>query len=134
MTDSADDRRFVRAPRRDVDPSAGEKTRANFRDSLDAIDIFLAHASGGGRSAFVRNSPAYATGSMAIIRAAALFESEEFAPFLVETSEDVARAIRTTRHIASHAGYRAMNDEVFWTTLTVHLPPLVAQWRRAADR
>lgn len=123
--------RFRRAPRAEQPPVP--HAQANFLESVDAIESFLGHATSGGRSAFRRTSPSYASGSMAIIRAAALFETDEFVPFVTDTPAEVATALRTMRNIASHAGYRAMNDDLFWVTLTVELPPHIASWRRAAE-
>lgn len=125
-------RRFTRVPRSATDPSNAEIARANFNDSLEAIQSFLDHAVKGGRGAFARNSAAYASGSMAIIRTAALFEADEFKEYLGDVPEVVVRGITTTRNIASHSGYRSMNDDVFWDTLTIHLPPYLAAWRAAA--
>lgn len=126
-------RRFTRLPRSATDPSSTEIARANFNDSLNAIQAFLDHAVRGGREAFERNSPAYASGSMAVIRTAALFETDEFKEYLGDVPAEVVRGITTTRNIASHSGYRSMNDDVFWDTLTIHLPPYLAAWRRTAD-
>ncbi|BDZ65648.1 ribonuclease HepT family protein [Agromyces mangrovi Wang et al. 2018] len=132
MSDESRERRFVRRPRTGEDASALEAARARFSESLDAIETFLRHATAGGRAAFEHNSPAYASGSMAIIRTAALFEEDEFRPFLSEVPTEVERGIATTRNIVSHSGYRAMNDDVFWATLTMHLPPFIAAWRAAS--
>ncbi|MDW4574494.1 helix-turn-helix domain-containing protein [Microbacterium sp. M3] len=126
--------RFARVPRSAEDATTSEIARAKFTESLDAIDTFLDHAVSGGRGAFERNSPAYASGSMAIIRTAALFEMDEFAEYLGDVPDEVVRGITTTRNIASHAGYRSMNDDLFWDTLTVHLPPYLDTWRAAARR
>jgi len=126
------ERRFARRPRAADDAAAREVARARFAESLDAIETFLGHAVEGGRGGFARNSPAYASGSMAIIRTAALFEDDEFRPYLGAVPMEVERGIATTRNIVSHSGYRAMNDDVFWATLTVHLPPFIAEWRAAA--
>jgi hypothetical protein len=135
VSETSDERRrFTRVARADHDESSSEISRAKFEESLDAIDTFLHHAIVGGRDEFVDNSPAYASGSMAIIRTAALFETEEFAIYLSEVPDEVARGIVTTRNIASHSGYRSMNDDVFWDTLTIHLPPYLASWRAAARR
>lgn len=122
---------FTRAPR--TDRPRKDVSQENFLDSIDAIDAFLTHATSGGRDAFQRNSPAHASGSMAIIRAAALFETDEFADFLATTPIEVFTALKTMRNIASHSGYRAMNDEFFWVTLTTELPPHVNRWRRTAQ-
>jgi len=126
--------RFTRVPRASDDAAPLVHARIKLTDSLDAITTLLHHAVDGGRGAFQRDSPAYACGSMVIIRIAALFETDEFDEFLGATPETVRRAIATTRHIASHSGYRSMNDDVFWSTLTEHLPPYLATWRAAVSR
>ncbi|MFE7845717.1 hypothetical protein ACFUTX_11070 [Microbacterium sp. NPDC057407] len=69
---------------------------------------------------------------MAIIRTAALFEADEFQQLRGDVPEEVVRGIVTTRDIVSHSGYRSMNDELFWDTLTIHLPPYLDAWRSAA--
>jgi len=125
-------KRFTRAPR--TERPLTDHARANFLESVDAIAAFLSHAVGSGRGAFLRTSPSYASGSMAIIRTAALFETDDFAPFVTDTPAEVVAALRTMRNIASHAGYRAMNDERLWVTLTTELPPYIADWRRAGEK
>lgn len=70
---------------------------------------------------------------MVIIRIAALFETDAFDQFLGATPQTVRRAITTTRNIASHSGYRSMNDDLLWSTLTEHLPPYLASWRSAVS-
>lgn len=125
------DGRFARLPRTPADTLKTERVRANFSDNLDAVEAFLHHAVVGGREAFTDNSPAYASGSMAIIRTAALFENDEFRAYLGDVPDEVVRGILTTRHFASHSGYRSMNGDVFWYTLTIHLPPYLASWRAA---
>lgn len=124
--------RFVRVPRASEGASAAEISLVKLNDSLDSIANLLDHATAGGRDAFVRDSPAYASGSMAIIRAAALFETDEFETHLRDVPDEVKRGIITMRNIASHSGYRSMNDNLFWDTLTVHLPPHLSTWRAAA--
>lgn len=134
MSDQGAERksRFTRVPRAAPEAGPEEITRVKFNDSLDAIQTFLDHAVEGGRDVFGRNSPAYASGSMAIIRTAALFETDEFQQLLGEVPDEVVRGIVATRNIASHSGYRSMNDDVFWDTLTIHLPPYLDAWRSAA--
>ncbi len=69
---------------------------------------------------------------MAIIRAAALFETDEFEAHLGDVPEEVKRGLITMRNIASHSGYRSMNDDIFWHTLVSELPPHLVSWRTAA--
>ena len=75
----------------------------------------------------------YASGSMVIIRMAALFETDEFSAYLGSTPEAARRGIATMRNIASHGGYRSMDDDVFWATLTRQVPPLLAEWRTYSE-
>jgi len=35
------------------------------------------------------------------------------------------RAIRTTRNIAAHAGYRSMDDSLFWVAITRRVPEIL---------
>ena len=130
-SDSQPSERFTRRPR--AAPETKRVALENFLDSVEAISAFLDQATSGGRDGFRRNSPAYACGSLAIIRAAALFETDAFSEFVADTPDEVAKALRTMRNIASHSGYRAMNDDRLWVTLTVELPPHVARWRTAAQ-
>lgn len=123
--------RFTRVPR--SSKSGADVARDNLLQSLDAIDAFVVHATSGGRNELVRDSSAYASGCMAVIRAAALFEVDDFAEFLRATPDEVVNALRAMRNMASHSGYRAMNDEFLWVSLTVELPPYLALWRRAAQ-
>lgn len=41
--------------------------------------------------------------------------------------------VRATRNIASHGGYHGMNDDVFWATVTTHVPAVIRRLRAAAD-
>jgi hypothetical protein len=122
---------FTRVPRTPRTPS-NDVDRRNFVESLDGIETLLHHAVEGGRRAFARDSPAYASGAMVIIRTAALFEVSKFATFLGDVPDEVVRGITTTRNIAAHSGYRAMNDDLLWDTLTEKVPPLIESWREAA--
>lgn len=124
--------RFAAKPRAAERAGGVDHHLENFRDSLDDIESYLLLATSGGREAFVRRSGAYASGSVAITRAAALFEVSGFARFLAEVDEPTALAIATTRNIADHSGYRAMDDDRFWLTLTVHLPQLLHELRAAS--
>jgi hypothetical protein len=121
---------FVAKPRA-ASANGGDHQWENFRDSLDDIESYLQLATSAGRAAFVRRSGAYASGAVAITRAAALFEVAGFRRFLSAVDETTARAIATTRNIADHSGYRAMDDERFWITLTNDLPRFVAELRAA---
>ena len=87
----------------------------------DRIDVVVAH----GREEFYDGAQAYDVACMVIIRLAALLERVEFMPYLVTISEDERRAIRTTRNIAAHAGYRSMDDSLFWVAITRRVPEIL---------
>jgi hypothetical protein avisC_05722 len=104
-------------------------SRLHDRENLDAelalirdrIDFVVAH----GREEFYDGAQAYDVACMVIIRLAALLERAEFMPYLVTISEDERRAIRTTRNIAAHAGYRSMDDSLFWVAITRRVPEIL---------
>ena len=103
--------------------------RRHDRENLDAelalirdrIDVVISH----GREEFYDGAQAYDVACMVIIRLAALLERPEFMPYLVAISEDERRAIRTTRNIAAHAGYRSMDDSLFWMAITRRVPEIL---------
>lgn len=85
-----------------------------------------------GREAFVADSDSYDRATVAVIRLAALFEEEQrYAPYLSVATLEERRGIATTRNIAAHSGYGAMNTEVFWHTVTERLPEIIARVRAA---
>jgi len=136
VTTDGSGERFHRRPRArgprsepglDVDP------RDAFDAELDAISTRVARVEAAGRSAFQDGSPGYDTASMAIIRLAALFEVRRFEPFLDGISPIERNAIRATRHHASHQGYRQMDDDEFWHTITVDVPDCVERLRGRAS-
>lgn len=131
-SDSAPPPRFTRAPRSQGSTKAF--AQQNFLDGVDAIEAFLVEATHKGREGFHQNSSAYACGSLALIRAAGLFDVDDFTEYLSDTPPEIANALRTIRDLTSHPGHRAMNDESLWVTLTVELPPYVARWRRTAEQ
>lgn len=124
MTDEG----FRRVPRR---PPGGRNVDVeNLRDELLRIGGRASAVAESPRSEFTEGSAAYDVASMAIIRLAALLERAEFADAAATLDESEIAAIRTTRNIASHAGYAAMNDEVFWQAVTHRIPGIV---RRLLD-
>ncbi|VEG75735.1 Uncharacterised protein [Actinomyces slackii] len=48
-------------------------------------------------------------------------------------TEQECAAIRTTRNIAAHAGYRDMNDDLFWLAVTQRLPGILQRLSKALD-
>ena len=100
--------------------------RENLLDELHRIDERLRRrVIGTDRVAFHDGSDAYDAASMAIVRLHGVLERREHA-FLLEAVREVElRAIGTIRNIVSHGGYRSMDDESFWETVTGQLPELL---------
>lgn len=108
-------------------------TQRKFLDSLDDIQAYLDELLRVERAEFRPRTSAYALATTVIVRVAALFEEPSFDAYLQEVPAHIRRAIGTTRNIAAHAGYREMDDQQLWLTLTRDLPPLLHQWRTAAQ-
>lgn len=124
--------RFTR--REDSEPAQRRgvaETRASFIDCLDDIGSYLEEARRGGRRGFEPRTARYAAASLAVIRAAALFENDDFDGFLRDIPEMTRRGITSTRNIVAHAGYATMDHVVFWQTIDVHLPALLVRMRGA---
>lgn len=122
----------ARFPRRRVDRAAerpdlppGVDDLGAFVTELAAIERRIERVLASGRAAFSDGSDSYDHASMAIIRLAALFEDERFHRSLSSVSETERRGIATTRNVVAHHGYRAMDDERFWRTITIDVPALL---------
>ncbi|MBX3193932.1 MAG: antitoxin [Microbacteriaceae bacterium] len=103
-----------------------------FLDELDSIEGRIERVVARGQDAFSDGSDSYDHASMAIIRLAAIFEDDRFEAFLTPVPESARRGIATTRNLVAHHGYRAMDDERFWLTITVHVPDLLDRIRPSA--
>lgn len=103
--------------------------RQAFDAELDAITQRAGRVLAAGRAAFIDGSVSYDIASMAIIRLAGLFEARRFGPFLVNITPTEQRSIKATRQYAAHGGYREMDDDEFWHTVTVDVPDLVGRLR-----
>ena len=107
--------------------------RRHDRENLDAelalirdrIDVVIAH----GREEFYDGAQAYDVACMVIIRLAALLERPEFEPHMEAVTRQERLAIRTTRNIAAHTGYRSMNDDLFWRAVTQRVPAILDRLR-----
>ncbi|MFQ6484517.1 antitoxin [Brachybacterium epidermidis] len=101
---------------------------------LDRIQVRLNDVIEQGRPAFFEGSDSYDRATVAVIRLAALFEEpSRFAPLLTAVTLDERRGIITTRNIAAHSGYRAMDANIFWQTTTAHLPGVIARLRAGVE-
>jgi len=115
--------------------SHGAPTAAEtLRDELVRIERRIEDVIAQGRDAFSEGSDSYDRATVAVLRCAALFEeSGQYRPLLDVVSQEERRGIVTTRNIAAHSGYGAMNAEIFWRTVTERIPEVIARLR-AADR
>lgn len=84
-------------------------------------------------ASFSDGTQPYDVACMAIIRLAALLERPEFTSATERLTPDERAAIRTTRNIAAHAGYRGMNDELFWAAITIRVPQIIQRLLRDRD-
>lgn len=83
-----------------------------------------------GREEFAEGSDSYDRATVAVLRLAALFEdTKRFSGLLDVVTLDERRGITTTRNIAAHSGYGAMNTEIFWHTVTERLPEVITRLR-----
>lgn len=116
--------RFSPRPRRTA-PAGSRHDTENALTELRAILRRTEIVRDAGRAAFADGQPAYDVASMVIIRLASLLERPELDMAHGPLSEDEVAAIRTTRNIVAHAGYRGMNDDLFWAAVTVRVPDIV---------
>lgn len=122
--------RFTRKPRGPrADENLETPPREAFDAELDAITARVSRVATAGRAAFVDGSASYDVASMAIIRLAGVFEVRRFGPFLLDVTSVEQRSIKATRQYAAHGGYRVMDDEEFWHTVTVDVPELIGRLR-----
>lgn len=98
---------------------------ANLATEIGLLRARIATVRERGREAFQDGTENYDVACMVIIRLAGLLEREDLATYLTAVTEEERRAIRTTRNIAAHAGYRAMNDGLFWLAVTERVPEIL---------
>lgn len=104
------------------------------KDELVRIERRLEDVIAQGRDAFSEGSDSYDRATVAVLRLASLFEDEKrFAPFVSVVTTEERRGIVTTRNIAAHSGYGAMNTEIFWRTVTERLPEVIGRIRAANE-
>ena len=99
--------------------------RANLDAELELSRARIGIVVARGREGFRDGEETYDVACMVIIRLAALLERPEFAPHLTTITREERLAIRTTRNIAAHAGYRSMNDNLFWLAVTRRVPEIL---------
>lgn len=124
MTDSEfTDDPYVARPRRAE--RSTDHDEENIRHELARILDRAQSVASGSRDDFADGTVSYDVASMLIIRLASLTERPEFAPWSASLSNYEINAIRTTANIVAHAGYAAMNDDIFWGAVTVTVPEIV---------
>lgn len=116
--------RFSPPPRRPRDPLTSHDEE-NIRAELSRVLDRARNVASGNRDTFMEGSPSYDVASVAMIRLASLFERPEFDPWASILSGDEVAAIRTIRNIVAHAGYMAMDDDIFWEAVTMRVPEIV---------
>lgn len=124
------------ARRRDASPAGVSypgvpDKRTVFAEELARIEARIRKVRAGGRENFRDGEEHYDIASMAIVRLAALFEEKGYAEFLNKVAGEEAAGIAATRNFAAHSGYRRMNDNLFWESVTVHAPAFIAKVREA---
>lgn len=98
------------------------------RQELDRIVHRIRDVTAQGRDSFIEGSESCDRATVAILRLAALFEDEHrFTEELSVVTLEERRGIITTRNIAAHSGYGAMNTSIFWRTMTEHLPEVISR-------
>ena len=101
-----------------------------FEVELMRIEQRIAKVVAAGRDAVADGTDSYDNATVAVIRLAALFENDKrFEPFLEDVTDLERRGVAGTRNMAAHRGYASMDDEVFWDTITVQVPALIAKLR-----
>ena len=122
MSEGGDAARFAPRAHR---PAAHSYERANLDAELELIRARIGIVVARGREGFHDGEEIYDVACMVIIRLAALLERPEFAPHLAAITREERLAIRTTRNIAAHAGYRSMDDDLFWLAVTRRVPEIL---------
>ena len=119
------------SPSRRHPPSvpAPPSARELFDQELDRIDARVTAIRGAGRAGFHDGAAHYDQASMVVIRLAALFEDDDHAELLSRVTDDERRGVSAMRNFAAHRGYRAMNDDWLWETVTVQVPQLLDRLR-----
>lgn len=97
----------------------------NIRQELSQILRRAQSVASKPRDEFLEGTESYDVASMMMIRMASLIERPEFEPWAAVLTDDEINAIRTMRYIVAHAGYAAMNDDIFWISVTVQMPEII---------
>ena len=130
---SADSPHWSIRPRTAAPAQGAPTVVQSLREELVKIERRIEDVICQGREAFTEGSDSYDRATVAVLRLAALFEeSGKYGQHLSVVTLDEQRGIITTRNIAAHSGYGAMNTDIFWRTVTERLPEVIARIRAAA--
>lgn len=121
--------RFTPRARREA---ARSYDRENLHRELTLLQARIEAVTAQGRQGFHDGGLTYDMACMVVIRLAALMERAELEPWLAVLTREERLAIRTARDIVAHAGYRLMNDDVFWLAITRRIPEMLARIRAGA--
>lgn len=124
---------FTPRPRRQLTGRAN-RAASDLTDELIRILHRVERVSESDRDSFTDGTQAHDVACMAIIRLAALLERPDSTTLSGHLTEDEVAAIRTTRNIAAHAGYRGMNDDLFWIAITTRVPEIIRRLLDATER
>lgn len=99
-----------------------------FDEEIAKVSARLETVASSERAGFVDGSIGYDHACLAVLRLAAMLEdASPFADRFDSLDEETRLGIITTRNIISHIGYGAMDDEVFWHTVTVDIPAVLTR-------
>jgi hypothetical protein len=131
---SSEGTRWSVRPRTDAPPQGAPTTAESLREELVRIDRRIEEVISRGRDVFTEGSESFDRATVAVLRLAALCEEPgRYAPHLTVVPLEERRGIVTTRNIAAHSGYGAMNAEILWRTVTERIPELIARIRAASS-
>ncbi|MDO5093098.1 MAG: antitoxin [Propionibacteriaceae bacterium] len=102
---------------------------SNFDAELRSLELRTERVRAAGRAAFADGNDSYDVATVVILRLAALLERQDVAQLDAVLTAEEAAAIRTTRNIAAHAGYKSMNDDLFWLAVTERIPDILRRLR-----
>lgn len=106
----------------------------NLVADLDRIaERLRTHVAPSSLDRFFDGQPAYDAATVAVVRLHGVLERPEYRRFRDVLSHLEWASIRTIRNIAAHGGYRHMDDELFWVTVTTEVPDVVARLLAAAS-
>ena len=124
MVPELNDDPYLRRPRRRGTPASGFDEK-NIKSELGRIRQRARSVASSPRAEFADGSAFYDVANMVMVRFASLTERSEFAPWAELLTDQEIVSIRAMRNIVAHAGYVAMDDDLFWEAVTELVPEVV---------